>query len=287
MQDAPIARANYSNKHNTFAIMLNFTEILFRYDPYPIGFAKNVLEPKLYDALTREFPQLEQLKQAPNMGTNKFLLTEFSGEPYFALIRNSANWRKFHDYIKSREFIDTVLATLCAGNIDLGFNGARHVSDNHFDPKIKRLTEKVKRNFAARFLQPQGGVSGHLTSRFEFSALRGEAGSHRPHTDAPRKIVSLVLSMMRPGEWDPAWGGGTSVVRPLDQSRNFNHLNKYMGFDDVEVLETYPFIPNGCVLFVKTFNSWHAVMPYTAKVDVVRKSVVINIDYSHAVGAAG
>lgn len=267
--------------------MLNFEKIRYRHDPYPIAFAENVLDPNLYEALTQEFPPLEALKQAPNMGKNKFLLTEFSGAPYFDLISRSPNWRRFHDYVKSREFIDKVLETLKAGHVDLGFSGARHVSDNHFDSRLKRLGEKIQRNIATRFLSPQGGVTGHLTSRFEFSSLRGEGGSHRPHTDAPRKVISLILSMMKPGEWDPSWGGGTSVCRPKLMSNNFNHLNKYMDFDDVDVLETYPFIPNGCVVFVKTFNSWHAVMPYEADIRVTRKSVVINIDYSHAVGAAG
>lgn len=60
-----------------------------------------------------------------------------------------------------------------------------------------------------------------------------------------------------------------------------------MDFDDVDVLENYPFVQNGCVVFVKTLNSRHAVMPYEAEVNVTRKSVVIDIDYSHGVGAAG
>ena len=60
-----------------------------------------------------------------------------------------------------------------------------------------------------------------------------------------------------------------------------------MDFDDVDVLETYPFVPNGCVVFVNTLNSWQEVMTYEAEVNVTRKSVVIDIDYSHGVGAAG
>jgi hypothetical protein len=34
-----------------------------------------------------------------------------------------------------------------------------------------------------------------------------------------------------------------------------------MSFDEVETLATLPFEPNQCVVFVKTFNSWHAVEP--------------------------
>lgn len=132
------------------------------------------------------------------MGKNKFLLTEFLCTPYFLLIEKSPKWRGCHDYVKSRAFIGNVLGTLKVGQVDLGFSGARHVADNHFDFPIKRLGEKKQRIIATRLLSPQGGVTRHLTSRFEFSALRGEAGSHRPQTDAPRKIISLVLSMMKP-----------------------------------------------------------------------------------------
>jgi len=98
-------------------------------------------------------------------------------------------------------------------------------------------------------------------------------------------VISLVISMMKPGEWDPAWGGGTAVCKPLDMRKSFNYLNQYMPFEDVEVVETYPFLPNGCVLFVKTFNSWHTVMPYQAPPEMVRKSIVVNIDYPQALGA--
>jgi len=68
---------------------------------------------------------------------------------------------------------------------------------SHYDGAAKKYLGKVKR------VLPGAGkmAAGHLTSRFEFSALKGEGGSHLPHTDAPRKVISLVLSMMRDGEW--------------------------------------------------------------------------------------
>jgi hypothetical protein len=68
------------------------------------------------------------------------------------------------------------------------------------------------------------------------------------------------------------------VVWPKDEKKTFNYLNDYLGFEEVDVLEEFKFLPNSCVIFVKTFNSWHAVMPIRAPENVIRKSLVINID---------
>src|SRR3546814_9097692 len=88
-------------------------------------------------------------------------------------------------------------------------------------------------------------------------------GSIRPHTDAVSKAVTMVIPMLREGEWKAEYGGGTSVVWPKDRSRSFNLVNGYLDFDEVDCLKTYPFEANQCLVFVKTYNSWHAVWPMT------------------------
>ena len=265
--------------------MLNFKNTRFRHDPYPIGFAQDVLPQSLYETLISVFPKTELLRQAANMGENKFLLTEFDGAGYFSIIDSHPAWREFYDHVKSRSFIEHMLKFLVDSGIDQGLRGIPIAASNHYDNAASQLAAKVDRKLKRLMPGGDSGVAGHLTSRFEFSALKGDGGSHIPHTDAPRKVISLVLSMMKEGEWNQAWGGGTAVCKPKDMSKNFNYMNRYMPFEEVDVLESFPFVPNGCVIFVKTFNSWHTVMPYKADPRVVRKSVVINIDYSHAVGA--
>ena len=59
----------------------------------------------------------------------------------------------------------------------------------------------------------------------EFSMLPAAGGYVIPHTDERSKIVTIVVSMMQDGEWDPAYGGGTDVNRPKDITRNFNWMN--------------------------------------------------------------
>lgn len=266
--------------------MFQFNDIEFRYDPYPIGFMRNCLPDAFYSKLTESFPALENLRRAANMGEGKYLLTEFDTPSYFNVLNAAPAWRQLYDYIKSRDFVEQTLAMLLKANIDQGLSELDIVTTNHYDSSVKKCGEKVVRKFK-QLPMPGNRFSteGHLTSRFEFSALQGQVASHLPHTDAPRKVISMVISMMKEGEWNPDWGGGTAVCKPKDMRRSFNYMNRYLEFDDVDVLDTYPFIPNGCVVFVKTFNSWHTVMPYTAPLSIVRKSIVINIDCPQALGA--
>ena len=99
-----------------------------------------------------------------------------------------------------------------------------------------------------------------------------------PHTDARRKLITFVISMVRDGEWDTRNGGGLDINRPRDPRLNYNQINRHAGFEDMEVIDTYEFMPNQCVVFIKTFNSWHSVRPMTG-VDstALRKTLTINI----------
>jgi hypothetical protein len=120
-----------------------------------------------------------------------------------------------------------------------------------------------------------------LKSRFEFSALPADGGNLTPHTDAPTKIVTLIVSMAEEGEWNPAFGGGTDVNRPRDTRYMYNYYNELASFEDMEVLHTYPFQPNQVIVFVKTFNSWHSVRPMTGTGSKhLRKTLTINIEPS-------
>ena len=103
-----------------------------------------------------------------------------------------------------------------------------------------------------------------------------------PHTDERSKIVTIVVSMMQDGEWDPTFGGGTDVNRPKDITRNFNWMNAKAEFDEMEVIDTFDFTPNQAVIFVKTFNSWHSVRPMQGNGSgAMRKTLTINIE-AHA-----
>ena len=87
------------------------------------------------------------------------------------------------------------------------------------------------------------------------------------------------MSIVRPGEWQREWGGGTEVQKVKQIDRNYNRMNKHSDFDEVVTLKTFEFEPNQCVIFVKSFNSLHAVRPMLGRgTGMMRKSLTINIE---------
>ncbi len=217
----------------------------FRYEPFPIGFASNVISPRFYNRLLDAWPSQDLFAHIPGYGNKYSLSPRHNLDGYRSYISASEPWLLFLQMIQSQAFIEYVLECLRGQNIDLGYN------------------------------------ADQLSSRFEFSMLSGEGGNMLPHTDAPQKLITLVIYMARPGEWNPAWGGGTSVLKPKDIRKNYNYLNIYLDFDATECLHTYPFVPNGCVVFIKTFNSYHAVQPLRGPANALRKSLTINIECKH------
>lgn len=224
---------------------LSLETIEFRYEPFPIGFIAKVLEPEFYDQLLTTWPEDHLFEYKPMLG-NKYSLSEVNHpDIYEAFISEIEPWRLLHRWIKGPDFIDYVLATMRRHNLDLGY------------------------------------AASQLSSRFEFSMMSADGGSIRPHTDAVNKLITLVVYMARPDEWDHVYGGGTSVLRHRDPRRSFNQLNVQVGFEDVECLHTYSYQPNTCVLFIKTFNSYHAVYPMRGPASLMRRSLTINIEDKH------
>ena len=104
-------------------------------------------------------------------------------------------------------------------------------------------------------------------------------GCIKPHTDSPQKLITLVYSIVSSGEWKPEWGGGTDVLRVKEPRNSFNHVNRQAEFAEVDVIKTFEFVPNQLVVFVKTFNSWHAVRPMTGEnPPAMRRTLTINIE---------
>jgi hypothetical protein len=85
--------------------------------------------------------------------------------------------------------------------------------------------------------------------------------------------------MARPGEWNPAHGGGTDMLKPRDVARAYNETNETADFGEMQVVHTYPFEPNQAIVFVKTYDSWHSVAPIRAgDPNVLRRTLTINIE---------
>ena len=248
--------------------MLNFENIRFDYDPYPIGIARGAIAPDVYQELIDSYPDSSVFVSKEYHGVKLSLSQVNNKAGYYEFLRKSPAWKRFYDYVKSESFIDNTLSMLKAHNIDLG---VRNI------PFTERIAKRYK---ALTRGSPQPHIPS-LKSRFEFSSMPVTGGSIRPHTDARSKMVTMVIPILREGEWKSEFGGGTSVVWPKDRSRSFNRANGYMDFDEVECLRTYPFEPNQCLVFVKTYNSWHAVWPMTGNdPTILRRTLTINIESS-------
>ena len=244
-----------------------YDQLVLRYDPYPIGIARPLMDDALYRELVAAFPSRDRFASLAKVGDKLSLSEKFGAREFHAFVRGHPLWREFHAYIKSRDFIAGVLAALRERHVDLGFD----LDSSPGTRLARRLADALRGGSRTNALE--------LRSRFEFSMLPAQGGHVIPHSDGVSKIVTLVVSMLREGEWNPSWGGGTDINRPKDPARIFNRLNRQLSFDEVEVLDTFPFEPNQAVVFVKTFNSWHSVRPMTAPDrDILRRTLTINIE---------
>jgi hypothetical protein len=233
----------------------------FEYEPYPIGVIRDVFEPSLYSRLIATFPPVEVFRFMQTHG-DKWSLSELNNpHHYYRFLSANRDWRRVYDEVKSRDFIAHVLDVLARAKIDLGL--------------VQTADSTRLRKLRNRLL---GRKSGDLGARFEFSMMSAAGGHILPHTDSPQKHITLVVSMVQPGEWDHSWGGGTDRMRPLDPSENFNFLNRYLRFDQVETIGTMAYEPNQCVIFIKTFNSLHAVRPMAGPREVMRRTLTVNIE---------
>lgn len=246
--------------------MLNFDAIEFDYEPYPIGIARGALDPDFYRELIATFPDDKTFVLKEFNGVKYSLSRHNNKAAYFDHLRKNAGWGRFYDYIKSERFITDTMAMLRAHNIDLGL------------ANVSWRERAAKRFKALKKGSPQPHIP-RLRSRFEFSSMPVTGGNIRPHTDHPSKVVTMVIPILKDDEWNDEYGGGTSVVWPRDRNRSYNLVNGYMDFDEVECLRTYPFEPNQCLVFVKTYNSWHAVWPMTGNdPTILRRTLTINIE---------
>jgi hypothetical protein len=245
--------------------MLDLSQLHFRYEPYPIGLCRPAMAPELYARLVASFPPIELFAELPKVGNKRVLSEKFNAANYERFLARTPEWREFYRYVKSDAFIREVIDALLRHQIDLGL---------HFPISFGRRLQTTWRDLR-RARWPRGDVA--LRSRFEFSALPAQGGSVTPHTDAPGKVITLVVSME--SSWDKSLGGGTDVIRPLDARQSFNWLNRKLEFDEIEVLDTLEFEPNQVVVFTKTFNSWHCVRPMQGSDPaLMRRTLTINIE---------
>lgn len=240
-----------------------------RYEPFPIGVARPIMDDATYAAHLASYPPIELFQYIPKVGHKYCLSEKYHPDKYHAWIKDHARWTEFHRWVKSPDFVFGVLDELARRSVDLGF-------------KRRSAAQLVRRRLRSLMRGRWWQGEDRLSARFEFSMLPADGGSVTPHTDNPDKIVTMVVSMAKSGEWDPAFGGGTEVNRHRYPEHSFNRMNGKAEFEDMELLDVYEFEPNQCVVFVKTFNSWHCVRPMQGNgTKAMRRTLTINIEHEH------
>jgi hypothetical protein len=248
--------------------MFQYENMRFDYEPYPIGVARPALDASIYGAMVKSFPPIELFEYKKDKG-EKYSLSQVNNPSKFRkYVASSPPWSAFQRYIQSADFISSAVEMLKQNGVDLGLP-----VPGFMERMYLRVRALKRGNPVPHFPR--------LKSRFEFSAMPITGGNILPHTDHPKKLITMVVPMLADGEWDDRWGGGTSVAWPRDKNKIFNRMNHYLDFDKVERQKTFPFEPNQCLVFIKTSNSWHAVWPMTGNdPKVLRKTLTINIESS-------
>jgi len=249
--------------------MLNFSSVGMRYEPFPLAVLRPAMDAALYDELASTYPPTSLFAKMPKYDYKLTLSEKFNADKYHKFIAETPAWRKFHAWLKSEDFIRQTVKFLADNHIDLDIGDA-------FEPTVTRLGRSL--GSLAKGHIPGKPLS--LRTRFEFSVLKADGGEVAPHTDTPKKVITLVLTMIRDGEWKPEWGGGLDINRATDNVYAFNWNNRIVPWDKIEVIDTVPFVPNQCTVFVKTFNSLHSVRKMNqAGSDALRKTVTIVIEH--------
>lgn len=245
-------------------MLMNFDSLELRYEPFPIGVARPVIAEPLYRELVASYPPVELFASMAKVG-RKFALNQYwNGKEFFRFLDENPRWKQMNDWVTSRDFIELVLKSLAERHVDLGLKVAPN--------PLRKLWRNLRQGRVHSGQSP-------MTARMEFSMLPADGGSVIPHTDAPDKIITLVVTMVEPGAWDAAIGGGTDVNRPKHVRHAYNQRNRQAEFEDMEILQTFDFVPNQAVVFVKTFNSWHSVRPMTGSdPNLMRRTLTINIE---------
>ena len=253
--------------------MFQYENFVFDYEPYPVGVCREFIAGAFYQQLIEQFPPIELFGHHADGKTRKEILSElYEPDAYRAFVRRTPVYLELYRYIKSRAFIHDVLNCFERHFIQLSLFDAKITSTTL--PVVVPLYHHVERALRRLHLRKRG-----LFARFEFSALPSDGGCIRPHTDSTTKIITLVVSILEPGEWNTAWKGGTDILRPKDIRRNYKFVNNYLDFGECETLRTIEYVPNQCIMFLKTFNSLHSVPPIqNTGGHARRRTLTINIE---------
>ncbi len=172
-------------------VMLQYQNIKFDYEPFPIGVARPAFAPDTYRPWWKAFRRSICLNTKPTRATSIRFPGQQSGK-YRRYVQSSAPWRAFHEFIRSGAFVSGAVEMLKRNGFDLG------LPIPGFAERLYLKARAIKRGNPCRIFPT-------IKSRFEFSAMPITGGNILPHTDHPKKLITMVVPMLRDDEWNDAW----------------------------------------------------------------------------------
>ncbi len=239
---------------------------LFLHDPIAIFEVENFLPPRLYAGLARTFPEAAQFGRRYERGGKLFFN---QGHPEFRqFVGRYPAWYALYAWFASAETLAQLKRLV--------------------DPYLLHRPEEERRRWV--YPAPPGPAERSsdadatpVRPGFEFSALT-TGDSIPPHTDLPKKLLSLMVYFPDP-DLVALEGCGTSFYRakPGGKTRVDWDPKMMSEAESAEFLaghEPYfrsAFTPNKLVGFLKSEVSWHAVPPLDLPPGRARKSINLNI----------
>ena len=244
--------------------MINFTRSNFFYDPFPHCVLDEFLDNSIYEEICKEYPDIEILDKMVDkkLNDNKFEKYKLGNsgndkKKFLKFIENTKAIKNFYQYITSNQFINELNSFLLNNFIDMKLN------TNNSSLK-KKLLNKIFRK--------------GLAFDFEFSSIPINGGYILPHTDGSNKILGFVIPVIDNDEIFKASNIGTKILKAKSDEYKYNHFNKTVPLDKVELVKEIAFKKNQMTLHVKTFNSLHAVGPIVSNESnqkLYRKSITM------------
>jgi hypothetical protein len=211
-----------------------------------------------YHSLLDQFPKAAAFPETIE-GNKKRLNSRSAPAAFQEYCLNHPVWTRLFEQFSSDQFLDELYELVRKPLREArGFLGARPWRhDTQAVTGLKRLLRR------------------RAVVTFEFSRL--ESGSLvPPHTDAPEKLVTLMLYFADPG-WQADYGGGTVFYRPKRPDLKRNWTNYRVPFEDLSAVSVNEFRPNHLCLFIKSKDSYHGMPSITCPAGVARNSLNINV----------
>lgn len=203
-------------------------------DPFPFLYVENIFPEEYYNYINSLFPKFDELEDILSK-PYKPVISDIESRYTLSMYSRETKYKEiqlkpfFQERVKLREFLYTDLVNFVANKLNINL-------PNFWDDDTRFVLD----------------LSGY---------------QKRPHTDHPKKVLSILIYMSESK-------CGTTLLKPKDSefSDNYGSDHNYNQF--IEVFDP-PFKPNTLIAFPRTDKSFHCVKKLGQ--GEYRKAIHINI----------